>query len=64
MEGNLKWGPCKIVIEVVMLLFGGPKLILGSGVFTVFDLQNMDVPLFWKELAIVTDLKSRWSGYG
>eukprot|EP00983_Pelagomonas_calceolata_P046130 1140017-Pelagomonas_calceolata.AAC.1 len=32
------------------------------GVFTVFDLHKMDVPLFWKELARVTDLRSRWSG--
>eukprot|EP00983_Pelagomonas_calceolata_P071734 1151380-Pelagomonas_calceolata.AAC.1 len=49
---------------IVVLLLGGLDLILGPGVFTVFDLHKMDVPLFWKELARVTDLGSRWSGCG
>jgi len=35
------------------------KLILGPGVFTVFDLHKMEVPLAWKEPARVTDLGSR-----
>eukprot|EP00983_Pelagomonas_calceolata_P079029 1154495-Pelagomonas_calceolata.AAC.5 len=43
---------------------GGLKLILGPGVFTVFDLHKMDVPLFGKELARVADLGSRGSGGG
>eukprot|EP00983_Pelagomonas_calceolata_P076888 1153614-Pelagomonas_calceolata.AAC.2 len=34
------------------------------GIFTVFDLHEMDVPLFWKELTRVTNLGSRWSGCG
>eukprot|EP00983_Pelagomonas_calceolata_P109429 1159556-Pelagomonas_calceolata.AAC.1 len=38
-----------------------PQMILGPGVYTVFDLHKMDVPLFWKELAKVTDLGSRWT---
>eukprot|EP00983_Pelagomonas_calceolata_P049044 1141322-Pelagomonas_calceolata.AAC.2 len=36
----------------------------GAGVFTVFGLHEMDVPLSWKELARVTDLGSRQSGCG
>eukprot|EP00983_Pelagomonas_calceolata_P043961 1139104-Pelagomonas_calceolata.AAC.7 len=51
-----------MVTEVAVLLLGGLKLILGPGVFTVFDLLKMDVPWFWKQLARMTDLKSRWSG--
>eukprot|EP00983_Pelagomonas_calceolata_P059107 1145786-Pelagomonas_calceolata.AAC.5 len=43
---------------------GGLKLILGPGVFTVFDIHKMDMPLFWKELARVVNLESRWSGCG
>eukprot|EP00983_Pelagomonas_calceolata_P128303 1161498-Pelagomonas_calceolata.AAC.4 len=48
--------------KVALLLFGGLKLTLGPGVFTIFDLQKMDVPLFWKELARVTYLGSRFGG--
>eukprot|EP00983_Pelagomonas_calceolata_P048333 1141015-Pelagomonas_calceolata.AAC.3 len=40
---------------------GGLQLI---GSFTVLDLHKIDVPLFWKKLARVTGLGSRWSGYG
>eukprot|EP00983_Pelagomonas_calceolata_P069248 1150300-Pelagomonas_calceolata.AAC.5 len=29
--------------QIVVLLLGGLKLILGPGVFTVFDLHKMDV---------------------
>eukprot|EP00983_Pelagomonas_calceolata_P036185 1132479-Pelagomonas_calceolata.AAC.1 len=49
---------------VVVLLIGGLKLVFGPGVFTVFDLQKMDVPLFWKELTRMTDFGRRWSGCG
>eukprot|EP00983_Pelagomonas_calceolata_P073696 1152236-Pelagomonas_calceolata.AAC.1 len=45
---------------VAGLLLGGLKLVLGPGVFTVFDLHKMDVPLFWKELTRVAGLGSRW----
>eukprot|EP00983_Pelagomonas_calceolata_P074181 1152448-Pelagomonas_calceolata.AAC.6 len=31
---------------------------------TGYDLCKLDAPLFWKELARVTDFKSRWSGCG
>jgi len=41
-----------------VLLLGGLKLILGPGLFTVFDLL-MDVPLFLKELVRGTDLGCR-----
>eukprot|EP00983_Pelagomonas_calceolata_P097223 1158220-Pelagomonas_calceolata.AAC.9 len=50
--------------QITVLLLGGFELVLGPGVFTVFDLHKMDVPLFWKELTRVTDLGSRWSGCG
>eukprot|EP00983_Pelagomonas_calceolata_P050407 1141960-Pelagomonas_calceolata.AAC.5 len=50
--------------EVVVLLLGGLQLILGPGVFTVFDLHEMDVPLFWEELTRVAGLGGRWSGCG
>eukprot|EP00983_Pelagomonas_calceolata_P122488 1160913-Pelagomonas_calceolata.AAC.8 len=40
----------------MVLLLGDLKLILGPGVFTVFDLHKVDVPLFWKELTRVTGL--------
>eukprot|EP00983_Pelagomonas_calceolata_P006875 223751-Pelagomonas_calceolata.AAC.1 len=46
-----------------MLLLGGLKVILGPGVFTVFDLHKMDIPLLWQELARVTDLGRRQSRY-
>eukprot|EP00983_Pelagomonas_calceolata_P106477 1159235-Pelagomonas_calceolata.AAC.13 len=35
--------------KVVVLLLGSLELILGPGVFTVFDLHKTDVPLSWKE---------------
>eukprot|EP00983_Pelagomonas_calceolata_P044425 1139293-Pelagomonas_calceolata.AAC.1 len=50
--------------EVAVLLLGGLKLIIGPGVFRVFDLHKMDVPLFWKELAKVMGLGSRKNGCG
>eukprot|EP00983_Pelagomonas_calceolata_P030701 964210-Pelagomonas_calceolata.AAC.3 len=53
-----------MVTEVAVLLLGGLKLILGPGVFIIFDLHKINVPLFWKELARVTDLGGRWSGCG
>eukprot|EP00983_Pelagomonas_calceolata_P046554 1140236-Pelagomonas_calceolata.AAC.2 len=40
--------------QITVLLLGGLKLVLGLGVFTVFDLHKMDVPLFWKKLNRVT----------
>eukprot|EP00983_Pelagomonas_calceolata_P124510 1161112-Pelagomonas_calceolata.AAC.21 len=42
--------------EIAVLLLGGLQLILGPGVFTVFDLHEMDMPLSWKGLTRVTDL--------
>jgi len=45
-----------ITTKIAVLLLGGLQLILGPGVFTVFDLHKMDVSLFWKELTRVTDL--------
>eukprot|EP00983_Pelagomonas_calceolata_P013820 442742-Pelagomonas_calceolata.AAC.1 len=59
MELQSKPGGCMthtIATEVAVLRFGGLQLILGPGVFTVFDLHEMDVPLFWRELTRVTDL--------
>eukprot|EP00983_Pelagomonas_calceolata_P084202 1156315-Pelagomonas_calceolata.AAC.2 len=50
--------------EVAVLLLGGLLLVLGLDVFTVFDLHEMDVPLFWKELTTMADLGRRWSGCG
>eukprot|EP00983_Pelagomonas_calceolata_P061304 1146790-Pelagomonas_calceolata.AAC.1 len=37
--------------EVAVLLLGGLELIFMPGVFTVFDLHKMNVPLFRKKLA-------------
>eukprot|EP00983_Pelagomonas_calceolata_P035842 1121682-Pelagomonas_calceolata.AAC.3 len=48
----------------MVLLYWGLKLILGPGVSTVIYFHKMDVPLFWKELARVTDLGSSRSGCG
>eukprot|EP00983_Pelagomonas_calceolata_P127366 1161396-Pelagomonas_calceolata.AAC.1 len=54
-----------MVTKIVVLpaVLGGLKMIFGQHVtktvFTVFDLHKMDVSLFWKELARVTDLESR-----
>eukprot|EP00983_Pelagomonas_calceolata_P046487 1140200-Pelagomonas_calceolata.AAC.3 len=58
-----------MVTGAVVLLLGGLKLIFGPRVFTVFELHEMDVSLFWRELFLreltrVTDLGSRWSGCG
>eukprot|EP00983_Pelagomonas_calceolata_P111026 1159739-Pelagomonas_calceolata.AAC.11 len=54
--------------KVMMLLLGGLKLNSGRGAFklkfTLFNFHEIDVPLFCKELARVTDLGSRWSGCG
>eukprot|EP00983_Pelagomonas_calceolata_P077760 1154001-Pelagomonas_calceolata.AAC.1 len=47
--------------QITVLLLESFELVLGQGVFTVFGLHNMNVPLFWKELTRVTDLGSRWS---
>eukprot|EP00983_Pelagomonas_calceolata_P012407 397580-Pelagomonas_calceolata.AAC.4 len=47
------------VTEVAVLLLGGLKLIHGPGILTVFDLHEMDMPLFWKELTRMTGLGSR-----
>eukprot|EP00983_Pelagomonas_calceolata_P055609 1144232-Pelagomonas_calceolata.AAC.1 len=44
---------------VAVLLLGGLKLVLGPGVFTAFDLHEMDVPLFRKELTRMTNLGRR-----
>eukprot|EP00983_Pelagomonas_calceolata_P084207 1156315-Pelagomonas_calceolata.AAC.7 len=50
--------------RIAVLLLGSLKLILGPDVSTVSYLHEMDVPLFWKELATVTDFGSSWSGCG
>eukprot|EP00983_Pelagomonas_calceolata_P121049 1160762-Pelagomonas_calceolata.AAC.6 len=46
-----------------MLLFEGLKLILGPGVFTVFYLHKLDVSLFWKDVARMADLGSRYQEF-
>eukprot|EP00983_Pelagomonas_calceolata_P080996 1155374-Pelagomonas_calceolata.AAC.2 len=46
---------------VEVMLLGGLELMRGPGIFTVFDIHKMDVPLFWEELTRVTDLGSGWS---
>eukprot|EP00983_Pelagomonas_calceolata_P104641 1159049-Pelagomonas_calceolata.AAC.13 len=58
-------GDQEIATEVTVLWLRGLKLLLSPGAFTVFELHKMDVLLFWKKLARVTDLaRSRRSGYG
>eukprot|EP00967_Tisochrysis_lutea_P050626 scaffold62310_cov22-Tisochrysis_lutea.AAC.1 len=50
---GVKWlRPQKVAMVVAVLLLGGLELILGPGVFTVFDLHKMDMPLTWKEQAV------------